>query len=226
MGVHGSGDHVGLRYARPVATALFRRVTGSTASLLLMLAATGCSRPPEAPAVRLDGAYLIVENLTGQDVHVQLVADPMLQAWIPASLPGNRIEHRRHLRLRIAPSVRGQAAVLAWWHPGKPIGDSGIAGPDKVRRIRLSLDPLPQPLPADEQVVLACIEASRALIAADRIEEDRSGRRLDRKRLQEGGCMDDAEQACFRGNECASRLQHWQLALAQARQIVSQAPAR
>jgi hypothetical protein len=205
---------------------IFRRVIGSAAGLLLTLAASGCSRPPEAPAVRLDGAYLIVENLTGQDVHVQLLGDPMLQAWIPASLPGNRIEHKRHLRMRIAPSARGQAAVLAWWHPGNAIGDSGIAGPDKVRRIRLSLDPLPQPLPADERVVLACIEASRVLIAADRVEEDRSGRRLDRKRLQEQGCMDDAEQACFRGNECASRLQFWQLALAQARQILSQATAR
>jgi hypothetical protein len=202
------------------------RATWLAACMLLTLAAAGCDRPPEAPAARLDGAYLVVENLTGKDVHVQLLDDPLLQAWIPASLPTNRIEHKRHVRVRIAPSARGNAVVLAWWHPGEPIGDSGIPGPDKVRRIKLALDPLPQPLPADEQVVLACIEASRALSAADRVEQERSGMRLDRKRLLEQQCMDDAEQACFRGNECASRLQFWQHGLEQARQTLSKAPSR
>jgi hypothetical protein len=202
------------------------RAALTAACLLLALAAAGCDRPAEAPTARLDGAYLVVENLTGKDVHVQLLGDPLMRAWIPASLPGNRIEHRRHTRVRIAPSARGNAVVLAWWHPGEPIGDSGIPGPDKVRRIHLALEPLPAPLPADEQVVLACVEASRALGAADRVEQERSGMRLERKRLQEHECMDDAEQACFRGNECASRLQFWQHGLEQARQTLSKAPAR
>ncbi len=205
---------------------VIERSVGKAALMLLALSAAGCARAPEAPTARLDGAYLIVENLTGKDIHVQLLSDPPLQAWIPASLPTNRIEHKRHARVRIAPSVRGNPVVLAWWQPGEPIGDSGVPGPDKVRRIKVALDPLPQPLPVDEQLVLACIEASRALTAADRLEEDRSGRRIDRRRLQEPQCMEDAEQACFRGSECASRLRFWQLGLEQARQTLSRGPAR
>lgn len=202
------------------------RAIQAAACALPALLALACARPPEAPAARLDGAYLVMDNLTGQDVHYQLLAEPALQAWIPASLPTNRIEHRRHLRTRIPPSARGQTLVIAWWHPGQPIGDSGIPGPDKVRRIRLALDPLPDPLPVDEQLVLACTEASHALVRADRLEEERSGRRYERRRLNEGLCMEDAEQACFRGNECASRLQFWQQALQQVQQTLSAAASR
>lgn len=205
---------------------MIRRAIGAAAWALTAVVAVGCDRPPEAPGARLDGAYLMVENLTGKDVHYQFLAEPNWQAWIPASLPGNRIEHRRHLRARIPPSARGQTLVIAWWHPGEPVGDTGIPGPDKVRRIRLVLELLPDPLPVDEQLVLACIEASKALARADRLEEDRLGRRLDRRRLDEGRCMEDAEQACFRGTECAPRLQFWQSALQQAREALPAPAAR
>lgn len=203
-----------------------RRMIFAAALLLPVLVASGCGSSAPAPTVRLDGAYLMVENLTGKDVHVQFLSDPPLQAWIPTSLPGNRIEHKRHLRVRIAPSSRGKSIVLAWWHPGKEIGNSGIPGPDKVRRIEVMLDPPPQPLPVDEQVVLSCIEASQALRTADSSEEARDGRRFHRQRLDEHQCMDDAEKACFRGNECPSRLQFWRDALEQANQDIARPSAR
>ncbi|MFO1282691.1 MAG: hypothetical protein U1F51_09520 [Burkholderiales bacterium] len=208
-----------------------RRRTGARRLAIAVLTATlaalgGCGRPAEAPAVRVDGAYLRIENLTGKDVHVQILPDPPLMAWIPTSLPGNRIEHKRHARIRVPPSVRGRAVVLAWWHPGDPIGNSGIPGPDRVRRIRVPLDPLPDPLPLDEQVVLACIEASGVLKQSDRIEEERERRRVDRKRLDEAGCMEDAEQACFRGNECADRIRYWRHAHDEARRVIDNAPSR
>jgi hypothetical protein len=41
------------------------RPTGAVL-LVLVLTAPGCSRAPAAPTTRLDGAYRIVENLTGQ----------------------------------------------------------------------------------------------------------------------------------------------------------------
>ena len=96
--------------------------------LLLLLAATltACGRHSggnEDVQLRVEGSHLVIENRSGEDVHVQLLEDPMLMAWIPASLPGNLLPDGQSRRHRIAPSERGKKIQLAWWRPGEKIDD-------------------------------------------------------------------------------------------------------
>lgn len=169
----------------------------SLASLALALLVAGCSqKPTEDVRLRLDGADLVIENRSGADIHHQLTPLPAAQAWVPASLPGNRLESGRFVRWRIAPSQRGQAVELHWWRPGQAIDASGIRGPDRIRRISLMLDD-PDPLPMDELAVRACIAAQRAQRQA--------------RPQTERACMDEAER-CLNtpeGGLCAPMLHGW-----------------
>lgn len=169
------------------------------------LLAGGCSKKPtEDVRLRLDGAYLVIENRTGADIHHQLVAASMPAASVPASLPGNRLESGRFVRWRIAPSQRGQAVELHWWRPGQAIDASGIRGPDRVRQLTLMLDD-PDPLPLDELAVRACIAAQRAQRSA------RAG--------TERACMDEAERCSntTEGGLCAPMLHGWRRIEGEAR---------
>ena len=169
-------------------------------AVALALLATGCSqKPTEDMRVRLDGAYLVIENRTGADIHHQFTPSPMGQAYVPASLPGNRLENGRFKRWRIAPSQRGQAVELHWWRPGGAIDASGIRGPDRVRKIAIMLND-PDPLPLDEVAVRACIAAHRA---QPRMRPD-----------LEAFCMAEAER-CLNtdGGLCAAMVHGWRKVL-------------
>lgn len=173
---------------------------------MAMLAGCG-PRLTEDVRVHVDGAYLKVENRSGGDVHVQLVATPLAQAYVPLSLPGNRVDAGRYLRQRIAPSQWGRTLELHWWRSGKTIDASGIRGPDRVRKLPVSLTE-PVPLPIDEQAVRACIAARAA--------QGRAGARV------ESFCIDEAEQCLNTGVVgCEPTLRAWQTlereALAQRR---------
>lgn len=174
------------------------------ALLVLGLLAAGCGRrqATEDVRVRLGGAYLLLENRSGADIHFQLAASPMLQAYIPASLPGNRLESGRFQRWRIAPSQRGQTVEVHWWRPGREIDASGIRGPDRVRRLPVELLD-PDPLPLDERAVRACIAANRA--------QPRVRPNL------EAFCMDEAER-CLNtdGGLCATMYHGWRRVLDEA----------
>jgi hypothetical protein len=157
----------------------------------------GCGpRLTDDVRVRIEGAYLQVENRSGGDVHVQLVAAPLMQAYVPASLPGNRVETGRYLRQRIAPSQWGRTLELHWWRPGEVLDASGIRGPDRIRRLPVVLAE-PQPLPIDEQAVRACIAARQA--------QRRPSPRV------EQFCIDEAERCLNTGaGLCEPMLRGWQ----------------
>jgi hypothetical protein len=180
---------------------------------LLVLATAllaGCApRLSEDVRVHVDGAYLKVENRSGGDVHVQLVAAPLVQAYVPLSLPGNRVDAGRYLRQRIAPSHWGRTLELHWWRPGEAIDASGIRGPDRVRRLPVTLTE-PVPLPIDEQAVRACIAARTA--------QGRAGART------EQSCIDEAELCLNTGAVgCEPMLRGWQ---ALERETLAQRPRR
>lgn len=196
--------------------------------LLLVLAAalTACGRRSgnEDVQLRVEGSHLVIDNRSGADVHVQLLEDPMLMAWIPASLPGNLLPDGQSRRQRIAPSERGKKIQLAWWRPGKKIGDSGVRGPDRMRRIRLTLPPLAEPLGDDERLIAVCLAIAREG-AAEYRERPRG---LPEMRVStppppvnETSCVALAETQCASG-QCGLVLQERQQQLA----VVSDALAR
>lgn len=175
------------------------RPTG--AALALALLAAGCSpRPTDDVRLRLDGAYLVVENRSGADIHQQVTTSPMPPDQVLASAPDNRLEDGRAVRTRIAPSQRGQVVTLHWWRPGK----AGTAGPpERVRSLDIRLDD-PDPLPLDELAVRACIDARRA--------QRRGGEQVERQ------CMEGGEQ-CLLGTagDCAAQFHGWRRVEADAR---------
>lgn len=192
--------------------------------LLLLLAATltACGRHSggnEDVQLRVEGSHLVIENRSGEDVHVQLLEDPMLMAWIPASLPGNLLPDGQSRRHRIAPSERGKKIQLAWWRPGEKIDDSGIRGPDRMRRIRHTLPPLAEPLSDDERLIELCLAIGREGTAEYR----ERPRGLPEMRVSmppppvsEASCLALAETQCASG-QCGLVLQERQQQLAVVR---------
>lgn len=171
---------------------------------LALFLLSGCSpRLTEDVRARIDGAYLVIENRSGGDVHVQLTASPLLQAYVPLSLPGNRLSDGRFLRQRIGSDLWGQVIELHWWRAGEPLDASGVRGPDRIRREKVRLTE-PVPLPQDEQAVRACIAGHRA-----------QGRWTPRT---ESSCIEEAE-LCLNteANLCASMLNGWRRVEREAR---------
>jgi hypothetical protein len=195
--------------------------------LLLALAATfaACGRRSgtEDVQLRVEGSHLVIENRSGADVHVQLLEDPMLMAWIPASLPGNLLPDGQSRRHRVAPSERGKRIQLAWWRPGDKIDDSGIRGPDRMRRIRLTLPPLAEPLSDDERLIEICLAIGREGAAEFR----ERPRGLPETRVStppppvsEASCVALAESQCASG-QCGLVLQERQQQLAVVRDALA-----
>ena len=173
-------------------------------ALVLALLSAGCSqRPTDDVRLRLDGAYLVVENRSGADIHHQVTVSPPPEDQVLAGEPANRLEPGRLLRTRIAPSQRGQAVALHWWHAGKASGASAVPAPGRVRTLTIQLDD-PDPLPLDELAVRACIDAHRA---QRRLRADTERR-----------CMAEAEH-CLRTEAglCASIFHGWRRVEAEAR---------
>ena len=107
-------------------------------ALALAVGVAGCGgRPTEDVRATVDGSQLVLENRSNTDIHFQLIQP--LTAFIPLSTPLNRLEDGRTLKLRIAPSQRGETIDMAWWRPGDRIDGSEIRGPDRVRKIRVKL---------------------------------------------------------------------------------------
>lgn len=127
---------------------------------LALLVACG-QRPTEDVRVRLDGAYLVIENRSGAAIQHHVPTTPTAPGDTPTGLQGQRLESGRFVRWRIAPSQRGQAVEVQWWRPGKEGDATGGPRPGAVRRVVLMLDD-PQPLPMDELAVRACVAAHRA----------------------------------------------------------------
>jgi hypothetical protein len=166
------------------------RVPMAAGLLWLTLLLTACSpRAPDEVRVRLEGSGLLLENRTRADIYFFMTGSPSSLAWVPASLPGNRVEPGRFKRWRIAPSERGQAVEVNWWHAAEN-------GPDRVRKVVVTLDE-PATLPPDEQVVRACVVVKQA---------ERS-----RNSNAEAYCMKEAEDCLARGGvDCATLASGWQ----------------
>jgi hypothetical protein len=99
-------------------------------------------------AVLLDAQGLLARNLTAQDVFWHLGSEEPV-AFIPASLPGNRIAPGATLRLDGRGTRPGTVVVFYWWYKGAEIQPgSGFYGPDRVRRVLLQV-PRPKDLPEE-----------------------------------------------------------------------------
>lgn len=90
-------------------------------------------------AVLLDTQGLLARNLTAQDVFWHLGSEEPV-AFIPASLPGNRIAPGATLRLDGRGMRPGTVVVFYWWYKGAEIQPgSGVHGPDRVRKVLLQV---------------------------------------------------------------------------------------
>ncbi len=183
--------------------------------LALLAGVAACSKAPgDDVRVQLDGAYLVIENRTGADIHQRVQPTSDNQAWVPTSLPDNRLESGRRMRVRIAPSERGEQLQVLWWRPGRKLAD-GNRGADLVRRKRVLLDELAEPLPADEQLVRVCT----ALMAVRAVEQRsfttpafREAARNYSPAAAERECMAAADD-CLVGRDCDETLGTQQLLL-------------
>ena len=167
-------------------------------AIALALAVTGCGRRGnEDVRATVEGSQLVLENRSNADIHFQLIQP--LVAFIPLSTPLNRLEDGKTLKLRIAPSQRGETIDMAWWRPGERIDGSEIRGPDRVRKIRVQLAELAEPLPPDEEYVRACIALQAATAREQRERPGGAARDLARNynaARAENDCMKLAEQRC------------------------------
>jgi hypothetical protein len=181
-----------------------RGLSASAALLALVSLLSACApRLSEDVRTRIDGAYLVIENRSGGDVHLQLTASPRMQAYLPLSLPGNRLSDGRFLRHRIGSTLWGQQIELHWWRPGEALDASGIRGPDRVRRLRVQLTE-PAELPLDDLAVRACVAGHQA-----------QGRWTPRT---EAGCIEEAERCLnTEAGLCASMLHGWRRVEQEAR---------
>jgi hypothetical protein len=173
--------------------------------------------------VLVKGSQLVIENRTGDDIHFQLTgAEPV--AFIALATPANRLDKGRQRSLRIAPSERGSKLVLHWWFAGEKI--DGVAVADRVRRIPFSIDPLQEPIPIDEQYVLACLDVWQMRMQARRAQSDRFnlGASQDTPHKAERQCMTEAEAKCMGQDksECRNSMQGF----ANARQIMQESAKR
>ena len=187
------------------------------------LAVAGCGlRANEDVRASVAGSHLVIENRSHADIHYQLVQGRV--AFIPLSTPLNQLQDGRTLRLRIAPSQRGEAVDLVWWRPGERIDGSEFRGPDRLRRLRVPLDEPAEPLPADEAFVRTCIEVA-ATVAAERRAggDERSRAAYHNAPKAEADCMKEVEQWCARAEapECARELANQRARLASVQQVLA-----
>lgn len=170
----------------------------------------GCGKSDaNAVKVRLDGAYLVVENHSGRDVHALLLADPTA-VFLPVSSADNRVQDGRFRRWRIAPSSRGTTIHVAWWHPGRAAEGTDLPGADRVRRVPLVLLALSGAPPFDEQVVTACVEALRL--------SARARARPTTETELEKTCMQEADECLnTHGMNCEVQARHWKARLEEDR---------
>lgn len=167
------------------------------AACALLLA--GCGRKPDETAVRFvaDGAYMVVENRSGEDIYYVIGSVPATP-FIPIVSPDTRLEKGRMKRLRVPPSQRGEAVELAWWFKGKEKRD-GVELGDRVRRIPMTLAAIAKPLPRDEVYVLACIEMRAVVFEYQRNDSSHYARDAAKgynPRRAEAECMKEAEEKC------------------------------
>ena len=191
----------------------------------LALAVAGCGmRPTEDVRATVDGSHLVLENRSNTNIHFQLIQP--LTAFIPLSTPNNLLEDGRTLKLRIAPSQRGETINMAWWRPGERIDGSEIRGPDRVRKIRVQLAELAEPLPTDEEFVRACIALAAGTAREQRERPDGTARDLARNynaRKAETDCMNRAELRCPAAPAlCAGELAKTREALGRVEEALAQ----
>lgn len=168
----------------------------------------GCSKSDaDAVKIRQDGAFLVVENHSGRDVHAQLLADPAA-ALLPVSGADNRVQDGRFRRWRVPPSQRGTTVHIAWWHPGRAAEGTDLPGADRVRRVPVVLLALSGALPFDEQVVLACVDALR--LSARLAARPTTDAEIETRCLQEADeCLNT------HGMNCEVQARHWKARLAE-----------
>jgi hypothetical protein len=157
----------------------------------------GCGRKENAVRFVADGAYMVVENRSGEDIYYVIGSVPATP-FIPIVSPDTRLENGRMKRLRVPPSRRGEAVELAWWFKGKEKRD-GVELGDRIRRIPMTLAALAEPLPRDEVYVLACIEMRAIVFEYQRDDSSRYARDAARgydPRRAEAECMKEAEEKC------------------------------
>ncbi|MFO1302960.1 MAG: hypothetical protein U1F54_04465 [Burkholderiales bacterium] len=159
--------------------AALKRVALAAGVVLLVACAP---KPNEDVRVTIQGSHLVVENQSHADIHLQVI-EPLVP-FVPLSTPNNLLADGKSQRWRIPPSQRGQKIDVNWWRPGKEV-EKGVRGPDRVRKVRLDLPPLGDPLPGDEAYVRACV----ALAAAER-GRDYNAQKSERE------CMGKADALC------------------------------
>lgn len=193
---------MGMRLAYKAAD-MPRALLLSALAAAFALSACG-TRANEDVFATVQGSHLVIENRSHTDIHFQLI-EPLM-AFIPASTPNNRLEDGRTLKLRIAPSRRGEKIDFNWWRPGKKL-EGGLQGPDRVRKIRIDLAELPEPWPDDEAYVRACLALAGA-------KAKQSGARHDARKAEEV-CMAKADRLCpDKPEQCAGELAQAQSAFA------------
>jgi hypothetical protein len=194
------------------------------AAIALALVVTGCGkRATEDVRATVDGGHLVLENRSNTDIHFQLI-EPLF-AFIPLSTPNNRLEDGKTLKLRISPSQRGTTLDMAWWRPGNRIAGSELRGPDRVRRIRVKLVELTEPLPPDEEFVRACIALAATTAREQRERPGGTARDLARSYSgpkAEDDCMKRAEQLCpDTPAQCAGELATTRASLVQVEEALA-----
>ena len=212
--------------APAAACALSRaRSLGAAALAAATLAGAGCGlRANEDVRASVAGSHLVIENRSHADIHYQLVQGRV--AFIPLSTPLNELKDGRTLRLRIAPSQRGETVDLVWWRPGERIDGSEWRGPDRLRRVRIALEAPAEPLPNDEAFVRACVEVAAA-VALERRGGAAGSARGPAPHYSaakaESDCMKEVEQWCATplAPECGRELSNQRARLASVQDVLA-----
>ncbi len=200
------------------ARALF---AGAACAAAVVVAGCGL-RANEDVRASVAGSHLVIENRSHADIHYQLVQGRV--AFIPLSTPLNLLQDGRTLKLRIAPSQRGEAVDLVWWRPGERIDGSEFRGPDRLRRIRVALEAPAEPLPTDEAFVRACVEVAAAVAEERRASGGARGQATYHSPAKaEADCMKEVEQWCATAAapECARELANQRARLASVREVLA-----
>ncbi|MBK9115283.1 MAG: hypothetical protein IPM22_06490 [Betaproteobacteria bacterium] len=201
------------------------RAVRAAALAAAALVVAGCAlRANEDVRASVAGSHLVLENRSHADIHYQLVQGRV--AFIPLSTPLNQLADGKTLKLRIAPSQRGETIDLVWWRPGERIDGSEWRGPDRLRRVRVALDELAEPLPNDEAFVRTCVEVA-ATVAEERRASATSSTRGPAPYFSaakaESDCLKEVEQWCATAAapECARELTNQRARLASVQQVLA-----
>lgn len=200
---------------------LARRIWPWIAALALLYTAGCAKRGTEDVSARVEGSRLVIENRSGTDVHVQLVAGPA--AWLPLSTNLNLLADGTKLTMRIAPSERGQSVEVVWWRPGAKAAGTEVRGPDRMRRLPVELVLLSEPLSQDEALVRVCIQLAETS-AREQAERPGGGVHHSARSYSpyqvERSCMKQAEDGCPAGN-CEQELAEQRATLARVQDALA-----